>query len=124
MHIIPPNLNPGLAAANLAQGLTALTFIKKAYHAQKDDWILIQGASGGVGIWLCRLLKDVGARVIGTAGSPEKGQLARDNGAEFVIDYTKEDVPTRVMELTGGKSVAAVFDSVGAATLMRDAGAG
>lgn len=83
---------------------------------QEGDWILVQGASGGVGSWLCQLLRAVGARVIGSASSDEKLKLAARKGAEFTINYGTEDVEKRVMELTGGKGVAAVFDSVGLAT--------
>ncbi|KAE8440578.1 hypothetical protein EG329_007216 [Mollisiaceae sp. DMI_Dod_QoI] len=116
VHILPPNLKPSVAAACLSQGLTALIFIQKAYHVQKGDWILVQGAAGGVGLWLCRLLRAVGARVIGTASTEEKLKLASENGAEFVLNYSHDDISDRVLKITNGEGVAAVFDSVGAAT--------
>jgi len=97
-------------------GLTALAFIQKAYYVQKGDWILVQGATGGVGSWLCRLLKSVGARVIGTVTTAEKVQKAFELGVEFVIVAKDDDFVTRVMEITDGEGVAAVFDGVGKAT--------
>ncbi|CZR58179.1 related to NADPH2:quinone reductase [Phialocephala subalpina] len=120
VYPLPSSLKPGIAAASLSQGLTALIFINKCYHVQKGDWILVQGASGGVGLWLCQLLRAVGARVIGTASLDEKLKLPAQNGAEFTLNYTSGGVVETVQELTEGKGVAAVFDSVGAATF--DAG--
>lgn len=77
----------------------------------------MQGASGGVGLWLCQLLRNlVGARVIGTAGSKEKMELARENGAEVVVNYKTDNVVARVMNVTDGKGVRAVFDNAGRAT--------
>jgi len=64
-----------------------LIFIGKAHYVQKGDWILVPGASGGVGLWLCQLLKAVGARVIGTASTAEKMKLATENGADFMLNY-------------------------------------
>lgn len=113
-HLIPSGLEPGLAAASLLQGLTALTLIREAYHVQKGDFILVHAAAGGVGQWLVQLLKAVGARTIGTASTAEKLQLAKDNGAEFLINYKEEkDLVGKVKEITGGKGVHAVFDSTG-----------
>lgn len=116
VHVLHPNLSPGIGASSLSQGLTALTFISKSYPVQKDDWILVQGASGGVGLWLSQLLRVVGANVIGTASSQEKLALAKANGSDFTLNYLTEDVAEKVMEITGGKGVAAVFDSIGATT--------
>jgi NADPH2:quinone reductase len=113
VHVLPSGVEPGVTAASLAQGLMALTSTQQAYRVQKGDWILVQGAAGGVGLWLCQLLRDVGARVIGTAGKPEKVQLATENGVEFMLNYSHDDVVARVMEITEGEGVAAVFDGVG-----------
>ena len=117
---VPEGVPEGHAAAALLQGLTALTLIHEAYAVQKGDWILVQAAAGGVGLWLCQLLKDVGARTIGTASSAAKLQLARDNGAGWEIDYSHEDVVARVKEITGGEGVRAVFDGVGKSTFETD----
>lgn len=113
-HLIPSGLEPGLAAASILQGLTALTLIKEAFPVKKGDWVLVHAAAGGVGLWLCQLLKAVGARTIGTASTDEKIELAKKNGAEFMINYkTETDFVAKVKEITGGEGVAVVFDSTG-----------
>jgi len=66
-----------------------------------------------VGLWLCQLLRSVGAKVIGTSSSAEKIALAKTNGAEYVLNYKTEDIVAKIKELTGGVGVAAVFDSTG-----------
>ena len=113
---IPKEMPEQVACASLLQGLTALTLIREAYHVQRGDWVLVHAAAGGVGLWLCQLLHSVGARMIGTASSPEKTKLAKEHGAEVVIDYSHEDVKSKVMEVTNGEGVKAVFDSVGKST--------
>lgn len=113
-HIIPSAIAPGVAAASILQGLTALTLIREAYEVKKGDWVLVHAAAGGVGLWLCQLLKAVGARTIGTASTEEKLALARENGAEVTINYkTEADFVGKVKEITGGEGVKAVFDSTG-----------
>ncbi|TVY21554.1 putative quinone oxidoreductase [Lachnellula arida] len=112
--LIPSALPAGIAAASLLQGLTALTLIRESYHVQKGDWILVHAAAGGVGLWLCQLLRVVGARTIGTASTAEKLELAKANGAEVVVNYkTETDFVGRIKEITGGEGVKAVFDSTG-----------
>lgn len=113
---IPDGVSAADAAAALLQGVTALTLIREAHKVEKGDWVLVHAAAGGVGLWLCQLLRAVGARTIGTTSTREKGELARKNGAETIIDYSKEDVKSKVMEITGGQGVVAVFDGVGKAT--------
>ncbi|OAL04170.1 NAD(P)-binding protein [Phaeosphaeriaceae sp. SRC1lsM3a] len=116
---IPESIETKTAAASLLQALTALTLIRDAHPVQKGDWILVTAAAGGVGLWLCQLLKAVGARTIATASSEEKRQLAKDNGAEVVLEYHEDDRDVfvkKVLEITGGQGVHAVFDSVGKAT--------
>lgn len=110
---IPSEIEPTIASAALLQGLTALTLIREAYHVQKGDWVLVHAAAGGVGLWLCQLLAAVGARTIGTASSQEKLELAKENGAEVLINNKTEDIKSKVLEVTGGEGVKAVFDSVG-----------
>jgi NADPH:quinone reductase len=117
---IPSGVKPQEAAAYLIQGLTALTLIRESHHVQKGEWTLVHAAAGGVGLWLCQLLKAVGARVIGTASTEAKIALAKENGAEFMINYSHEDVVSKVMELTGGSGVAVVLDGVGASTFEDD----
>ena len=113
-HVVPPTLKPGIAAAALLQGLTALTLIREAHAVQKGDWVLVHAAAGGVGLWLCQLLRAVGAKTIGTASTEEKMELAKKNGAGIMINYKEEkDLVARVKELTGGEGVKVVFDSTG-----------
>lgn len=113
-HVIPSALKPGIAAAALLQGLTALTLIKEAYLVKKGDWVLVHAAAGGVGLWLCQLLRVVGARTIGTASTKEKLELAKENGAEVVVNYKEEkNFVERIKQITGGEGVKVVFDSTG-----------
>ena len=70
--------------------MTALTLISEVFPAKEGDWALIHTAAGGVGLLLCQALKDIGVVVIGTAGGPEKCQLAWQNGSSHVIDYLAE----------------------------------
>ncbi|TAQ85134.1 hypothetical protein B7494_g6552 [Chlorociboria aeruginascens] len=113
-HVVPSALAPGVAAAALLQGLTALTLIRESYHVQKDDWVLVHAAAGGVGLCLCQLLKAVGAKTIGTASTAEKIELAKKNGASYMINYKEEkDLAAKVKEITGGEGVRVVFDSTG-----------
>lgn len=116
---IPASIDSKIAAAALLQALTAVTLIREAHPVQKGDWILVTAAAGGVGLWLCQLLRAVGARTIAAASSAEKRDLAKANGAEVVVEYYEEDrerFTKEVLEITGGEGVAAVFDSVGKAT--------
>lgn len=116
---IPDSIDTKTAAASLLQALTAVTLIREAYPVQKGDWILVTAAAGGVGLWLVQLLKAVGARVIATASTEEKRNLAKENGAEFLLEYHEEDRDVfvkKVLEITGGEGVHAVFDSVGKST--------
>jgi NADPH2:quinone reductase len=113
-YAIPSALAPSLASAALLQGLTALTLIREAYHVQKGDWVLVHAAAGGVGLWLVQLLKAVGAKTIGTASTAEKIELAKENGANFMVNYKEEkDFVGKIKEITGGEGVRAVFDSTG-----------
>lgn len=113
---IPSSFKPGVAAAALLQGLTALTLVREAHHVNKGDWVLVHAAAGGTGLLLCQLLKAIGANTIGTASTDEKVALAKQNGATHVINYSHEDVKARVMELTDGQGCIAIFDGVGKST--------
>jgi NADPH2:quinone reductase len=114
VHPVPSGLAPGLAAASLLQGLTALTLIREAHLVKKNDWVLVHAAAGGVGLWLCQLLKAVGARTIGTSSTEEKMKEAMENGAAHMVNYkTEQDFVGKIKELTGGEGVAVVFDSTG-----------
>jgi NADPH2:quinone reductase len=87
------------------------------WHAdlQPGETLMVHGAAGGVGLAAVECGKALGARVIASAGGPDKLQVARDHGADATIDYRAEDVKTRMRELTGGRGVDAVFDPVGGA---------
>lgn len=105
-----------IAAAVLLQGLTAYSFITRAYTVQPKDWVLVQAAAGGTGQLLVQMCRSKGACVIGTASTPEKVELALSLGCEHVINYSTEDVVARVKTITSGAGVAVVFDGVGKST--------
>lgn len=113
---VPNGVNLAVAAAILLKGLTAHYLIRKTYPVEAGETVLFHAAAGGVGLIAVQWLKALGATVIGTAGSEEKAQLARDHGCEEVILYREQDVAERVMEITDGKGVPVVFDGVGKAT--------
>jgi len=116
---IPDSIDTKTAAASILQALTAITLIRDAHEVKKGDWILVTAAAGGVGLWLCQLLKSIGAHVIATASTEEKRNLAKQNGAEVLLEYHEEDRDVfvkKVLEITGGEGVHAVFDSVGKST--------
>lgn len=104
------------AAGSLLKGLTAEYLLHRTFKVGPEHTILIQAAAGGVGLLLTQWAKHLGATVIGTAGSPEKVALVRANGADHVIDYTRENFVERVREFTDGKGVDVVYDGVGKAT--------
>ena len=97
--------------------MTALSFITDAHNVQKDEWILIHAAAGGLGLLFCQLCAHRGAHVIGTVSTKEKAELAKKNGAEHVIlykDVPYDQVAEQVKKLTpNGEGVHAVFDGVG-----------
>ncbi|KAG6041342.1 hypothetical protein E4U41_004872 [Claviceps citrina] len=116
---IPDAVSTKQAAAVYLQGLTAWTLIREAANVQPGQWTLVHAAAGGVGLLLVQMLRGVGARVIGTAGTAEKCELARKNGAEWTV-CSAGDVVARVKEITGGHGVDAIFDGVGKATFDAD----
>ncbi|WP_067804664.1 quinone oxidoreductase family protein [Actinomadura formosensis] len=102
------------AAASLLQGMTAHYLTRSTYPVQAGDTVLVHAAAGGMGLLLTQTAKALGARVIGTASTPEKEKLAKDAGADVTMGY--DGFAARVRELTGGEGVAAVYDGVGAPT--------
>ena len=81
---------------------------------KKGDWVLVHAAAGGVGLLMCQMLRTVGARVIGTASTGDKLELAKQNGAEVVVNYKEEkDFVGKIKEITGGLGVQVVYDSTG-----------
>jgi NADPH2:quinone reductase len=115
---IPEGVSEEQAAAMMLKGMTVQYLIRRTYPVKANDVVLWHAAAGGVGLIACQWLKAIGATVIGTAGSDEKAALAREHGADHVIVYTREQFPARVRELTGGRGVPVVFDSVGKSTFM------
>ena len=94
-------------------GLTAVTLISEAYNVQPGDRVLVHTVAGGMGLCLAQLISARGATVIGTTSTPEKAEIAKAHGAAHVILYKQEDVVKRVLELTDGKGVNAIYDAVG-----------
>ncbi|WGV17899.1 quinone oxidoreductase family protein [Fuscovulum ytuae] len=119
-HVIalPDDIDDATAAAVMLKGLTAHYLLHHSHPVQADDTVLFHAAAGGVGLIAGQWLAAKGVRAIGTAGGPEKCALARANGFADCIDYRTEDFVARIRELTGGKGVQAVYDSVGADTIM------
>jgi NADPH:quinone reductase len=116
---LPDGVSTRDGAAAMLQGLTAHYLATSTYPIQAGDSCLVHAAAGGVGLLLCQIAKLRGARVIGTAGSPEKAELARAAGADEVILYRDEDFEAAVKRLTDGQGVNVVYDGVGADTFDR-----
>ncbi len=116
---LPEGVSDDTAAATLLKGLTAEYLIRRTYPIKPGETVLYHAAAGGVGSIACRWLKALGARVIGTAGSDDKARMARENGCDDVIVYTREDFVARTRELTNGRGVDVVYDSVGKDTVMK-----
>ncbi|KAF8628218.1 hypothetical protein AX15_004006 [Amanita polypyramis BW_CC] len=110
---VPESIPLRTAAGGLLQGLTALTLTEEGYNIQKGDTVLIHTIAGGVGLLLCQFAKLKGATVIGTTSTEEKRKIAIENGADHVIFYRQEDTVQRVLEITNGEGVHAVYDGVG-----------
>ena len=117
---IPDELSFEQAAAAMLQGMTAHYLLHSTYKLQAGETALIHAAAGGVGLLLVQMAKKIGARVIGTAGTQEKAQLARDAGADECIVYTEADFETETRRLTDGKGVNVVYDGVGKETFDKD----
>ncbi len=113
---LPDEISDLQAAAMMIKGLTAQYLLRQTFVVKSGDIVLIHAAAGGVGLLLCQWAAHLGATVIGTVGSDEKAELARAHGCHHVIVYTREDFTERVRELTGGKGVPVVYDSVGKET--------
>ncbi|KAJ9300645.1 hypothetical protein DTO271G3_1809 [Paecilomyces variotii] len=113
---IPDGISDEDTIGAFLSGLTVLTLAKEAYPVQKGDWVLLHAAAGGAGFLMTQVLKSLGAKVIGTAGGPEKVELVKSLGADVVIDYKSDegkDWVKKVKEVTGGQGVNVVYDSVG-----------
>jgi NADPH2:quinone reductase len=119
---LPDGIDFETGAAMMLKGLTANYLLKRTLPQgglQPGDHVLFHAAAGGVGLIACQWAKALGLQLIGTAGSEDKCRLALDNGAAHAIDYRKEDFVARVKEITGGKGVKVVYDSIGKDTFER-----
>jgi len=110
---LPDDIPDDVAAAVLLKGLTAQFLLRRTFKVGPEHTILFHAAAGGVGLLAGQWAKHLGATVIGTAGSPEKVELALKNGYDHVINYRTEDFVARVLDLTEGRKVDVVYDSVG-----------
>lgn len=116
--VLPDNVDFETAAAMMLQGLTVQYLFHRTVQLKAGDTILFHAAAGGVGLIACQWAKLLGVTLIGTVGSDQKAELATRNGAHHVINYNRENFTERVREITGGKGVTAVYDSIGKDTFI------
>ncbi|KAJ4263357.1 hypothetical protein NW762_006176 [Fusarium torreyae] len=117
--IIPDALPIEQAVASYLQGMSAWTFVREAGEVKHNEWVLVHAAAGGVGLLLVQMLRAVGAKVIATASSEKKMQLAKKNGADYVV-HSNTDVVASVKDITNGHGVDVIFDGVGKSTFDAD----
>jgi NADPH2:quinone reductase len=115
---VPDGIDDKSVAAMMLKGLTVWYLIRRTYRVEAGESVLFHAAAGGVGLIACQWLKALGVTVIGTVGSDEKAQIAKAHGCTHAIVYTRENFVERLKEITGGKKVPVVYDSVGKDTFM------
>jgi len=115
---LPDGITDRTAATIIMKGLTAQYLFRQVFPLKAGDTILYHAAAGGVGLIACQWAKALGVTMIGTVGSDEKAEAAKAHGCTHVINYNKENFVDRVKEITDGKGVPVVFDSVGKDTFM------
>ena len=113
---IPDYISDEIASCIMLKGITSEYLLHRAYAVKKGEFILYHAAAGGVGQVLCQWAKSLGCKVIGTVGSDEKVAIAKENGCDFVINYSKESFSQKVKDITEGKMLKVVYDGVGAKT--------
>ncbi|NMG77253.1 quinone oxidoreductase family protein [Aromatoleum diolicum] len=113
---LPDAISCETAAAMTMRGLTSAYLMRRIWPLNPGETILIHAAAGGVGLIVCQWAKLLGLTVIGTVSSEEKAAIARAHGCDHVIFYRREDVATRVREITNGVGVSVVYDSIGKTT--------
>ena len=113
---LPDGISDQQAAAMMLKGMTVQYLIRRTHQVQAGETVLFHAAAGGVGLIACQWLKALGATVIGTVGSDEKAALAKAHGCDHAIVYTRDDFAKRVREVTDGKGLPVVYDSVGKST--------
>src|SRR5882724_3873418 len=117
---LPSGITEQQAAAAMLQGITAHYLVHDTFPLKTGDTALIHAAAGGVGLLLVQMAKNIGARVIATAGTEEKANLARAAGADEVILYAQQDFEVETKRLTDGKGVHVIYDGVGKTTFEKD----
>jgi NADPH:quinone reductase len=110
---LPEDISTEIAASLIFKGLTVEYLIRRCHVVKKGDTVLFHAAAGGIGLIAGQWLKHIGASTIGTVGSEQKAELARANGYDHTIIYTKENFTEKVREITNGQGVSAVYDSIG-----------
>src|SRR5262249_10295523 len=108
---LPDQIGFEAAAAMMMRGLTSSYLMRRLYPFKEGDTFLLHAAAGGVGLIVCQWAKLLGLNVIGTVSTDAKAEVARAHGCDHVIVYSREDVPSRVRDLTGGQGVPVVLDS-------------
>ena len=116
--VLPDDISDELAAAAFLRTLTAEYLLRRLHKVEPGETILVHAAAGGAGQIICQWAKALGAVVIGTVGSDEKAELVKGLGVDHAIVYTRDDFAEKVMEITGGRGVPVVYDSVGRDTFM------
>ena len=116
---LPGGISSEQAAAMMLQGMTAQMLLRSVFPVAKGDTILIHAAAGGVGLIMCQWASALGATVIGTVGTDEKAELAREHGCTHPIVHAKEDFVAEVQRITDGEKLPVVYDSIGHDTFMR-----
>jgi NADPH2:quinone reductase len=116
---LPSGITDQQGAAMMLKGMTAWYLIRRTHVVKPGETILIHAAAGGVGLIVCQWAKHLGATVIGTVGDDEKAALAKKNGCDYPINYRREDFVARVAEITSGKKLPVVYDSVGKDTFYK-----
>lgn len=114
--VLPDDIAFETAAVMMLKGLTAEYLLRGSFKVEPGHIVLVHAAAGGIGQILCQWAKAIGATVIGTVGTPDKGELAKAHGADHVIFYRTEDFVARVADITSGAKCHVVYDGVGQAT--------
>ncbi len=116
---VPAGVSAEQAAAAMLQGMTAHYLVTSTYALKAGETALIHAAAGGVGLLLIQMVKNIGARAIGTVSTEAKAALAREAGADEIILYSDQDFEAETRRLTNGKGVQVVYDSVGHTTFLK-----
>src|SRR3954454_5093290 len=116
---LPDSISCEQAAGMMLQGMTAHMLLRSVFPVHEGDTILIHAAAGGVGLIMCQWAAALGATVIGTVGTEEKAELARNHGCHHPVVYSKQDFVAEVNRITNGEKLPVLYDSVGRDTFMR-----